>query len=206
LLSADNVILSNNTLPFAAISPMLNKYEDPTKTDFCGWRSMDPNGKVDHEYRFGVDYRWDFKNNGTWTEWSPDANASFTYGQLGTYTVKLQVKDADGEIAETTHEFTIHNNSAVIGAENITGPTTCKAGEEYNYKFTLIDPDGDRFNANIYFNDGNKFESIKNIESGTTINVTHTWRFPGKLKIYILVSDSYSSSKWICHVVNVEEN
>jgi hypothetical protein len=58
-----------------------------------GAASNDPDGDI-------TGYRWDFNNDGTYnTDWSSSPTASHIFTQEGTYRVKLQVKDNDGETA-----------------------------------------------------------------------------------------------------------
>jgi hypothetical protein len=203
LLASDDIILSANPPPVAKIDAVLNKYEDPKKVDFSGWLSFDPNGKIKSIYDLDIFYRWNFKNDGTWTDWTTDCNASFTYDDIGQHTVRLQVKDVDGAIDEDKLDFTIYNNKAPTVSESISGPTNCKVGEEYKYQITVFDSDQDKLKCFIYFNDGKGIEEIGPVESGSTITVSHKWRFEGRLKLWIKIEDPYCHTRWKCFYANV---
>jgi CubicO group peptidase (beta-lactamase class C family) len=196
LLSSDDIILSNNPPPLADIDAVLNKYEDPKKVDFSGWLSLDPNDKIRSTYDSDVFYRWDFKNDGTWTDWSTECNASFTYDDIGQHTVRLQVKDVDGAIDEDKLDFTIYNNKAPTCSEVISDTTHCKVGEEYKYQITVFDPDQDKLKCFIFCNDGKEYEEIGPVESGSTITISHKWRFEGRLKLWIRIDDPYCHTRW----------
>ncbi len=67
--------------------------------------------------------RWDFENDGTFdSDWNAAKVATWTYPTSGTFTVRMQVKDAVGQIDETTHSVTFSDTSYVGG--DITASTT----------------------------------------------------------------------------------
>jgi formylglycine-generating enzyme required for sulfatase activity len=51
--------------------------------------------------------RWDWENNGTWTDWSATKTASHQYGTTGTKTIKLEVKDSGSATDDTTRTVTV---------------------------------------------------------------------------------------------------
>lgn len=61
--------------------------------------SYDPDGG-------SLQYRWDWTNDGSYdTDWSSNPNGFNIYYNTGYYTIKLQVKDDEGDTAEKTHTF-----------------------------------------------------------------------------------------------------
>ena len=56
-----------------------------------------------------LEVRWDWKNNGTWTAWTIVKTAHYIYSTTGQYTIKMQVKDTDGLINETTRNVIVSN-------------------------------------------------------------------------------------------------
>lgn len=65
--------------------------------------------------------RWDYTNDGTYeTDWSTAKTASFTYPADGTYTVKMEVKDPQGQTDSATKVFTIaQTNTSPKAAFNV---------------------------------------------------------------------------------------
>lgn len=77
-----------------------------TNFEFDGSPSNDPDSET-----LGLQYRWDFDNDGTWDEqYSADPIAFHTYTTEGTYTVKLEVKDNEGATGSTTKDVTVSNS------------------------------------------------------------------------------------------------
>src|SRR5262245_20652050 len=56
----------------------------------------------------GIEVRWDWTDDGTWdTAWGPIRTAEYTYPDEGTYTVRLEVRDAAGQTDTAVKQFTI---------------------------------------------------------------------------------------------------
>jgi hypothetical protein len=77
--------VANANGPYYAVEPGDN-------INFDASESFDPDGDI-------VGYRWDFDNDGSWTDWSSSPTKKHSYDSKGAYTLKLQVKDSDGEIS-----------------------------------------------------------------------------------------------------------
>jgi uncharacterized protein YycO len=204
LLASERLTTLTNIKPYAKIDTRLNFYEDPKIVDFSGWDSFDPDGKFEGIGRFGVVYRWDFQNNGTWTDWSEAVYYNFTYPTMGEHTVKLQVKDVDGAIDEATIVIYIAENNRPTKVENISGPKECKVGEKCTYTFNISDPNEDEVYYEIYFSDELGTHICGYFESGTQIKINHEWAFEAEHKIYVRVWDQYSNSGWVNTTVNVQ--
>ena len=54
-----------------------------------------------------MQFRWDFEGDGSWTSWSADPVASYTYGSTGSYNVLMQAKDADDLIGVVVHTVNV---------------------------------------------------------------------------------------------------
>jgi PKD repeat protein len=52
-------------------------------------------------------FRWDWKTNNDWTNWSTLHSAMHTYNEAGSYQVTLQVKDSGGLIGSNTHTVNV---------------------------------------------------------------------------------------------------
>jgi len=109
--------------------------------------SYDPDGNI-------VGYRWDFKNQGSWTEWLGSPVTTYQYSTGGLYTVKLEVKDNDNKIgsASTTADIEENNpplvkitypleNEIVNGTVTIAGTASDSDGEVIEV-FVQIDDTG----------------------------------------------------------------
>jgi len=57
----------------------------------------------------------------------------------------------------------------------ISGPTNCEIGVEYEYKFGVIDPNNDDIYLQISWGDGESTGWIGQYTSGETVTLSHTW-------------------------------
>jgi hypothetical protein len=81
-------------------------------------------------------------------------------------------------------------------APSIIGPTQGKAGEEYEYTFRSIDPNGDNIFYYISWGDGTDTGWIGPYTSGESITLSHTWS-KGEYKISAKAKDIYGAeSPW----------
>ena len=85
-------ISSRNTASTASFT--VNPTIGTTATTF----SFDASGSTDNEdATSALEVRWDWNNDGTWdTNYSTTKTATHQYADVGTYTIKLEVKDSDG--------------------------------------------------------------------------------------------------------------
>lgn len=85
--------------------------------------SMDASACFDTETAAAdLEVRWDFTNDNVWdTDWSTTKLAQHTYPSDGTYTIKMAVKDAAGQMATTTRSVTLSSIQYVSG--NVTTTT-----------------------------------------------------------------------------------
>lgn len=85
--------------------------------------SVDASGCSDYEDETAdLQVRWDWTNDGTWdTEWSASKTASHTYDADGTYTIALQVQDADGLTDTATQDVQVAAEEAVDQTSDLAG-------------------------------------------------------------------------------------
>ena len=60
--------------------------------------------------------RWDFEDDGAWdTDWVTNAPADHAYDEEGSYTVRLEVRDAVGQVGAATQDHTLSSVSHACG-------------------------------------------------------------------------------------------
>ena len=75
----------------------------------------------------------------------------------------------------------------------VTGPTSGKAGTSYTYTATTTDPDGDQIFYCFNWGDGNEM-CTDLVESGQTVDVTHTWQNKGDYTITVTATDEHEAT------------
>ena len=141
-------------------------------------------------YSYDIDgyitgYRWDFNNDGVYdTEWMEDVFAEYTFTEPGNHTVKLQVKDNDGNTSTDTVIITItkiqEDQQPPIAQAN--GPYHGKIKQEIYFDSSgSYDPDGTIINYIWDFGDMN----TSNMQ-----NPTHEYTTPGEYIIVLTVIDN----------------
>lgn len=93
--------------------------------------------------------------------------------------------------------FTTEGRNTPPDAPIITGETNGKPGEEYEYKFTTSDPEGDEVFFWIDWDDGDIIEWIGVIPPSYSIILDHTWKFRGTYNIRAKARDIHGAeSEW----------
>ena len=150
-------------------------------------------------------YGWDWNGNGTIDEWTPyqPVNTSIitnhTWWNRGSYQVSVKCQDSVGNESEFSSIL------MVIVIENkapdtpvIDGPLRGKTGEEYEYTFTIVDPDGDILYLWIEW-EGTcpPIEWIGPYNSGDTVSLMNTWNDTGTYTVRAKTKDIYDEeSDW----------
>jgi cytochrome c len=123
-------------------------------------------------------YSWDFGDGGTSLRQNPD----HTYGQPGTYTAKVTVKDPKGATGTATVEVVVTNPPGNVAptVEATGDPTAGKPPLAVQFSATGSDPDGDALTYKWDFGDG-----------GTSLlqNPSHTYATAGTYTAKVTVSD-----------------
>jgi hypothetical protein len=121
-----------------------------------------------------------------------------------------QINDEPGSVVEEENAVDIHTGGIVWvdnrgddydiyydkfdvgsppGPPTITGPTSGKVGEEIEFTFNAVDPDGDNVKYYIDWGDDNSEETGFN-PSGTDVKVKHTWQSKGTYTIRAYAEDT----------------
>lgn len=165
---SDSLSLFVNQQPTADAGP--SQLVSSSEVSFDGTKSEDPDGTI-------VKYAWDFGDGSSGTGPSP----VHTYGNPGTYTVKLTVTDdSNTSNRSDTNETTIVINSAPIADAG--PPLTAAPGEELAFDGSRsFDPDGEISDFLWDFGDG---------QSAQGPQVTHAYKRPGTYTAMLTVYDN----------------
>jgi hypothetical protein len=89
-------------------------------------------------------YRWDWTNDGTYdTNWSTSATATHAYTTVGSYTVRLQVKDSSDVTATDTAAVTITMYPGIKASQAILATILTEYGIHLTNPFYANDTNGD---------------------------------------------------------------
>ena len=150
-------------------------------------------------------YGWDWNGNGTideWTSYQPvntSITINHTWWERGLYQIKVKCQDSVGDESEFSSAFmvTVTENNAP-NTPLINGPLRGKAGDPYEYTFTVTDPDGDI--VYIWVEWGGNIPTVEwagPYNSGNTINLLNTWNYTGTYTIKAKTKDIYGKeSDW----------
>ena len=87
--------------------------------------------------------------------------------------------------------MTYGRNDSAPTAPYITGPSSGKAGEEYEYKFVAEDAEGDDIYYFVEWGDGNSSGWLGPYPSDEQISLKHTWKERGTYLIRAKAKDAY---------------
>ena len=92
-----------NTAPRASFESVPSSA--PTNTTFV----VDASGSMDRQDPLALlEVRWDWEADGVWdTDWSLNKTASHAYPLDGNFTIRLQVRDTEGLVGESSHRATV---------------------------------------------------------------------------------------------------
>ena len=134
-----------NLPPNAVLEARKDNGTTSSKIHFYGWKSSDDKDEVWDAWFGGepdstkhLRFRFDFENDGVFdTEWMYENNFSYNYNEEGNYSVKLEVKDTEGEIDYDTIVINIENDEItsaelvyVEGGSFLMGSTEGDSDEE----------------------------------------------------------------------------
>ncbi len=86
----------------------------------------------------------------------------------------------------------------------INGPRNGKVAENYEYSFTINDPDNHQLYIRINWDDNSTTDWMGLHDSGSTIKYTHNWDTEGNYKIKAIVKDIYGlESDWGTFDINI---
>jgi hypothetical protein len=128
---------------------------------------------------------WD---DGTYEEWigpiesGEPVNVSHAWMEKGYFYILAKAKDQEAE-GNWSNPFLVIIGNEPPNKPIINGRTFGYIGEEYEYKFTAKDPEGDNVYYWIEWGDGNSEADYGPYGSDEEISLTHTWENKG---IYII--------------------
>jgi len=147
--------------------------DEASSIGFTGSAS-DP-GSDTHEYRWNID--------GSWTAWSADPSASYTWDDDYSGSVTLEVRDDDGGVGSASADVDVYNVAPTVEAG---ADQTVYSGSAVGASGTYSDPGADTHVAEIAWGDG-EVDSIDPAESPVTGSYTY---YPiGVYTVTITVTD-----------------
>lgn len=136
-------------------------------------------------------WSWDL-GDGTTVE---EENPAYIYQNEGTYTTTLTVIDNTGLSASDTATVMIYN-TAPLGPQ-IQGPIEGKINTEVQFNLTSSDPDEDAIRFIVDWGDESGETQTAYINSGETLQVSHTWTEKGEYTIRVKTQDEFQKeSDW----------
>ena len=125
-------------------------------------------------------------------------NPTYKYSAIGEYTAILTVTDDYGQTDNDIAIITIKSHPPEKPAKP-SGPTSGKAGKEYTYSTSTIDPDGDQVWYQWYWNDkiNETSDWIGPYNSGDTAEASYIWNEKGDYNIRVKAKDVHGEeSPW----------
>jgi len=171
---------AQNQPPNADAGGPYNGYVD-TQIQLSGSGSSDTDGSI-------VGYKWDFENDGAWdTDWLSSSSTSNTYTSVGSYTVKLQVKDNEDALDNDTATVTI--------TEYVNQPPTADAGGPYSKtegETLTLDGSGSTDSGGSIIGYKWDFENDGTWDTGwlSSSTTTHTYNTYGSYTVKLQVKDN----------------
>jgi len=125
----------------------------------------------------------------------------------GDYTIiGAEGDDDNGEESGSAYVFVKSEGNQPPNTPQITGPNSGKAGEEYDYTFSSVDPDGDAVQFYIEWGDGNSEWTGFN-SSGDSFTRSHIWDEKDTYIIRAKAKDSNGAeSDWATLEVSMPKN
>jgi YVTN family beta-propeller protein len=88
-----------------------------------------------------LQYRFNF--NGTWTAWSDSPEATHTYAETGRYRVFAEVRDADGNIVNSTFRVLVSNPPPAATSAPTQSSTLAIGDDPAGRRLWVVNPDSD---------------------------------------------------------------
>ena len=145
-------------------------------------------------------------NSGGWQAWNDTSNPdtaspwswSFDFpnstGYYEFYSIGSKIGSTDEAAPVYADTICYYNASAdnrtPPGAPTITGPASGKVGDEHEYTFKAVDPDGQDVHLWIDWGDDTNSGWIGLYESGAEVKVKHTWAEKGDYTIRAKAKDT----------------
>jgi hypothetical protein len=150
-------------------------------------------------------YEWDWDNDGIFDESYMSPTVTHSWSSGGDYLVTLKVTDNSSLLGMNTKKVRVGNQPP--DAPIIEGPTSGKVEVEYEYNFSLYDPDDDLMYLRVDWGTGTPEGWHGPYESGTKIGLKHTWNQAGDFTIRAQASDVFDAeSEWSNFTVWITKN
>jgi PKD repeat protein len=172
--SSSYVVEVNNKKPLADAGSRISANEDET-IYLDGGNSTDTPSDIST-----LQFQWDF-GDGNQTEWDYLAKTTYSFPQMGEYSIRLRVKDDDGDIDLDLVKVVINN--VAPNAEFSIEESTVKIGETvYFYANRSIDTPSDIGSLKYYWDFGDSDEA-------EGIITTHRYNDEGNYEVRLDVED-----------------
>jgi len=150
-------------------------------------------------------YEWDWDNDLIFDENSTNPITSHMWDKKGFYPVTLLVHDDDNCMDAQRYVVPVGNQEPEPPI--ITGPTHGKVNVEYDYNFSLSDPDNDSTYLRVDWGNGTSGPWQGSYASDITVKLNHTWNQKGKYTIRAQTKDVYGmESDWAYLEVTMPKN
>jgi len=177
----------SNKYPIAKFTWKPTPPEPGETTLFNASASYDPDGYI-------ALYEWDWDNDGIFDESHTSPMATHSWPDYGFYPVALRITDNSSINGTTTKIVRVGNRPP--DAPIITGQIHGKVGVEYEYNFSLSDPDDDSMYLRIDWGNGTGPWQGP-YDSDTKVRLNHTWNQKGTYTIQAQAIDSFGmKSDW----------
>ena len=194
--SITKMITVSNAVPIASFTV------DPTSGTTDTIFNFDASSSIDSEDETAVlQVRWDWENDGTWdTNYSLSKTATYQYNTPDSYTVKLEVKDSQNSISDTTLVVNV-SNTAPIASFTI-DPTSGTTETIFNFDASSsIDSEDETAVLQVRWDWEN--DGTWDTNYSITKIATHQYNTPGLYTVKLEVKDSQNSISDTTLVVNV---
>jgi len=168
-------------------------------------------GTVGEEYDYTfVTTDPDGENVFYWIDWGDNYNTSWIgpynsdeevivshiWSENGIYEIRAKAKDVF-DVSEWSDPLLIAMGNLAPDAPSITGPTSGKKGEEYEYTFVSTDLNGHDVSYYVEWGDGSNTGWTDYYASGVEVTLGHTWSNQGAYNITAKAKDIHDvESEW----------
>jgi hypothetical protein len=156
--------------------------------EFDGSDSLSLNG--DNLY-----YRWDWTGDQTYdTEWLTSPFTTYSYENVGTYIITLQIKTEDNITAVNKTSATIRELNNPPTNPIVSGTTIGFNNTKYSYTAVSIDIDNNSIRYIFNWDDGTNDTTTAFVSNNTKVNVTHFWTESGIYTLQVYAEDENNAT------------
>ena len=153
-------------------------------------------------------FGWDWDDDDIVDQWSDYYQSNeiciinHTWYLADIYNIKVKAKDFHGDESNWSNTFTVSiennpNNNPPKKPSIPYGPLSGKAGINYTYNTSTIDPDNDNLYYLFDWDDGSNSNWFGPFESAEKVTVNHKWNDSGNYNIKVKAKDFYGvESEW----------